>query len=211
MSSIKILLVDDHPVVREGLRKMLEIEDDMEIVGEAGDGQEAITQAEVLSPDIVLMDIKMPHMSGIESIRQLKQRNRVTNIIVLTFYGQEYLTQAIGAGAVGYLLKDSSRDELIYAIRSAYEGQSPLDPSLSRDLFNEFATLARGNNKRLPLSRRELEILQLVSSGTTNKEIASQLFLSETTVKRGVRSIFEKFGVKDRAQAVSEAYKQGLL
>ncbi len=211
MSPIKVLLVDDHPVVKEGLRRIIELEDDIEVVGDAVDGVEALSKAELLSPDVVLMDMRMPRMGGIDSIRRLKESHKPLNIVVLTLYGEEYLSQAIEAGAVGYLLKDARREELIVAIRSAYQGQSPLDPSLSRGLFNRFATLARTDNQRSSLSPREMDILNLVSSGATNREIASTLYLSETTVKRGVRSIFDKLGVRDRAQAISEAYKRGLI
>ena len=211
MSPIRILLVDAHPVVRVGLRKMLENEGDMEIVGEAANGQEALAKGELLSPNVVIMDIGMPGMYGIETMRQLKGRFKATNIVVLTLYGRKCLAQAIEAGAAGYLQKAIGPEELVRAIRAVCQGQSPLDPSLSRELFNEFANLAKGNNQHSCLSERELEMVYLIASGATNKEIAAQLFVSETTVKRGIRNIFDKLSVRDRAEAVSEAYKRGLM
>jgi DNA-binding NarL/FixJ family response regulator len=210
--SIRTLVVDDHPVVRQGLRCMLAVENDMEVVGEAASGEEALAQIEATRPSIVLMDIKMPGMDGVEAIYKIKERYPEMNIIVLTLYGDQYLAQAIEAGAAGYLVKDAGGEELIRGIRAVHQGQSILHPSLSRELFNEFASLAKGKqNRKSSLSPRELEMIRLVACGATNKEIAAQLFLSETTVKRGVGRIFDKLGVKDRAEAVSEAYKRGLL
>ena len=210
--SIRVLLVDDHPVVRQGLKRMLELEEDMEVVAEAASGEQALDVMRTASPDIILLDVRMPGMGGIETIRQIKERHPEANIIILTLYGNQYLAEAIEAGAVGYLVKDVGNEELIHAIRVVHKGQSILDSSLSRELFNEFASLARsGNNYKCTLSPRELEIVRLIAAGSTNKEIAAQLFLSETTVKRGVSRIFDKLGAKDRAEAVAEAYKRGLL
>lgn len=207
-----MLVVDDHPVVRQGLRCMLEAEGDMEVVGEAATAEEALAQIQATRPSIVLMDIKMPGMGGIEAIHQIKERYSETNIIVLTLYGDLYLAQAIEAGAAGYLIKDVAGEELIRAIRAVHQGQSILHPSLSRGLFDEFASLAKGRpNRKTSLSPRELEMIRLVACGATNKEIAAQLFLSETTVKRGISCIFDKLRAKDRAEAVAEAYKRGLL
>ena len=206
---IRILLVDDHQVVREGLRRMLALEDDTEVVGEASDVEEALTQAELLSPDIVLMDIKMPGKDGIEATRLLKEKQPACEIIMLTLY-EEYLVQAIEAGAVGYLLKDVKREELVRAIRAAHQGRSPINLSLSRGLFTEFATSIKGGEQSY-LSERELVILRLIANGTTTKEICDQLYLSEATVKREVRHILEKFGVRNRSEAVAEAYKRKLV
>ncbi|MBA7596839.1 Transcriptional regulatory protein DegU [subsurface metagenome] len=210
--SIRVLLVDDHPVVRHGLRRMLELEKDMEVVAEAADGEQALDEIGTVSPDIVLLDIRIPGMGGIETIRQIREHHPETNVVVLTMYGDQYLSQAIEAGAVGYLVKDVGNEELIQAIRTVHRGQSILHPSLSRGLFNEFASLAKGwNNNRAFLSPRELEIIRFIAAGSTNKEIAAQLFLSETAVKRGVRRIFDKLEAKDRAEAVSLAYKRGII
>jgi len=208
METTKILLVDDHQVVRDGLRHMLELEEDMEIVGEAGDARDAISKVESLSPDIVLMDIKMPGVDGVELTRQLKQIHPSANIIMLTLY-DEYLTQAIEAGAVGYLLKDIKREELVRAIRAVREGRSPLDLSISRDHLSELA-LADGKGRSI-LTERELTVLRLVAEGVTTKEMATQLFLSQASVKRSVSGIFEKLGVRNRSEAVSEAYKRRLI
>ena len=210
MKQIKVMLVDDHSVVREGLRRMLETESDISVIGEADSGESALLKAEQLSPDIILMDVKMPGISGIDTIRQLKEKDCDANIIILTVYEDRYLAQAAEAGAVGYLLKDISREELIKGIKSAHEGQSPCSPTLTRNLFTKFATLSKTNRKNL-LSTRQLEILRLIAAGVTNKEIASKLFLSEATVKRETNAIFVKLEVSDRAQAVSEAYLKNLL
>ena len=209
MDTIRILVVDDHQVVREGLRHMLELEADMEVVGEAGDAKEALTQVESLSPEVILMDIKMPGIDGVELTRQLKEKQPSCNIIMLTLY-DEYLTEAIEAGAVGYLLKDVKREELTRAIRAVHEGRSSLNLSLNRDQLAEFAVPA-GNKQRVYLSERELTILQMIAGGVTTKEIANQLFLSQASVKRSVRFIFEKLEVRNRSEAVSEAYKRRLL
>jgi len=206
MDTIRILLVDDHQVVREGLRRMLELEADMTVVGEAADAKEALTQAESLSPEIVLMDIKMAGVDGIELTRQVKAKQPSCNVIMLTLY-DEYLPEAIEAGAVGYLLKDVKRDELVRAIRAVHQGRSPLNLSLSRDRLAELVTVTESQQ----LSERELAILRLIAEGVTTKEIASQLFLSEASVKRGVHLIFEKLGVRNRSEAVSEAYKRKLI
>jgi len=188
--SIRVLLVDDHPVVREGLRRMLEVDDDIEVVGEAASGKEALARIAITSPSIVLLDMRMPGMEGIETIRRIKERCPGTNIIVLTLYGDQYLSQAIEAGAVGYLVKDVGSEELIRSIRAVDKGQSILHSSLSRGFFNEFASLARGKTGyKSHLSPRKLEIIRLIAAGKTNKEIGAQLFLSETTVKREVSEI----------------------
>jgi len=209
MEDIRILIVDDHQVVREGLRRMLELEADVEVVGEAGDAKEALAQVESLSPEIVLMDIKMPGVDGIELTRQLKAKHPACNVIMLTLY-DEYLPEAIGAGAVGYLLKDVKREELMKAIRAVHEGRSLLNLSLSRDRLAELAAPTEGI-KRDSLSERELVVLRMIADGVTNKEMASQLFLSQASVKRSVRFIFEKLGVRNRSGAVAEAYRRRLI
>jgi len=179
------------------------------VVGEAADAKEALTQVELLSPELILMDIKMPGVDGIELTRQLKQKFPSCNVIMLTLY-DEYLTQAIEAGATGFLLKDIKREELIRAIRAVHEGRSPLNLSLSRDRLAELATPA-DSQQQSRLSTRELTILRLIADGVATKEIASQLFLSLSSVKRSVRLIFEKLDVRNRSEAVSEAYKRKLI
>ena len=188
---------------------MLELEADMEVVGEAGDAKEALTQVELLSPEVILMDIKMPGIDGVELTRQLKEKQPSCNIIMLTLY-DEYLTEAIEAGAVGYLLKDVKREELTRAIRAVHQGRSPLNLSLNRDQLAELAAPSE-NKQRGYLSERELDILRMIAGGVTTKEIADQLFLSQASVKRSVRLTFEKLGVRNRSEAVSEAYKRRLI
>jgi len=209
MDTIRILVVDDHQVVREGLRHMLELEADMEVVGEASDAKETLTQVESLSPEIILMDIKMPGVDGIELTRQLKEKLPACNVIMLTLY-DEYLAEAIEAGAAGYLLKDIKREELIKAIRAVHQGRSPLNLSLSRDQLAELAAPTE-SQQRSYLSERELAILRMIADGVTTEEIANQLFLSQASIKRSVRLIFEKLGVHNRSEAVSEAYKRRLI
>ena len=210
--SIKLMLVDDHTVVRQGLRRMIEMDEDMEVVAEAGSGEEALDRIGAVSPNIVLLDIRMPGMGGMEAIRQIKERYPETQIIVLTLYGDQYLPQAIEAGAAGYLVKDVGDEELIQSIRAVHKGHSVLHSSLSRGFFKEFASLVRGGNgHKVYLTQGELKIMRLIASGLTNKEIGAQLFLSETTVKRGVSRIFDKLEVKYRAEAVAQAYKRGLI
>jgi len=209
MDTIRILLVDDHQVVREGLRRMLELEADMKVVGEASNAKEALTQVESLSPEVILMDIKMPGVDGIELTRQLKEKQPSCNIIMLTLY-DEYLAEAIEAGAVGYLLKDVKREELVKAIRAVHQGRSPLNLSLSRDLLAELAAPVESKQQAY-LSERELAVLRMIADGVTTEEIADQLFLSQASVKRSVHIIFEKLGVRNRSEAVSEAYKRRLI
>ncbi len=210
MKSIRVMLVDDHQVVREGLKRMLDLDGDIEVVGEAASGEEALVKAEQLSPDVILMDVKMPGMGGIDAIRELKKRESPAGVIVMTVYEDKYLAQAAEAGAVGYLLKDVSRDELIKAIKAANQGQSPFAPAVSRALFSQYAALTKASHESV-LSRRQVEILRLIASGATNKEIASRLFISSATVKRETNAIFASLNVNDRAEAVSAGYKMGLL
>ncbi|MFC1984069.1 response regulator [Chloroflexota bacterium] len=209
MDTIRILIVDDHQVVREGLCRMLELEADMKVVGEASDAKEALTQSELLSPEVILLDIKMPGVDGIELTQQLKGKQPSCNIIMLTLY-DEYLAEAIEAGAVGYLLKDVKREELVRAIRAVHQGRSPLNLSLSRDQLAELAAPPE-SKQRAYLSERELTILRMIADGVTTKEMANQLFLSQASIKRSVRLIFEKLSAHNRSEAVSEAYKRKLI
>jgi DNA-binding NarL/FixJ family response regulator len=210
LKSIRLLLVDDHQVVREGLKRMLDLDKDIEVVGEAASGEEALAKVEQLSPDVILMDVKMPGMGGIDAIRELKAKQSPASVIVLTVYEDKYLAQAAEAGAVGYLLKDVGREELIKAIKAAYQGQSPFAPAITRTLFTQYAALTKASHDSV-LTRRQIEILRLIASGATNKEIASRLFISSATVKRETNAIFAALNVNDRAEAVSAGYKMGLL
>jgi DNA-binding NarL/FixJ family response regulator len=207
---IKVLLVDDQQLVREGLRRMLEFDEEIKVVGEASSGEEALVKAKDLNPDIILMDIRMPGMSGIEATRQLKAQGCTANIIMLTIYEDKFLAQSAEAGASGYLLKDINHEDLIKAIWLAYNGQSPFSPSVTRTLFKQFANMVEVNRKAI-LTQRQLEILRLIASGVTNRNIAEKLYLSEATIKRETSTIFSKLGAIDRTQAVSEAYAKNLL
>jgi DNA-binding NarL/FixJ family response regulator len=206
---IQVLLVDDQEVIREGLRRMLELESNLEVVGETGDANEALAMAELLSPEIILMDIKMPGMNGIELTRQLKQKKPSCNVVMLTLY-DEYVTQAIEAGAVGYLVKDIKREELIRSIRAVHEGRSPISLSFNRERLSDL--LGPDEDKqRLSLSERELAIIRLIADGVTTKDIAKQLFLSQASVKRSVSLIFGKLDARNRSEAVSEGHKRRLI
>ncbi len=209
MDAIRILLVDDHQVVREGLRRMLELETDLRVVGEAADADTALTQADSLSPEIILMDIKMNDMDGIELTRQIIKRQPDSNIIMLTLY-DEYLTQAIEAGAKGYLLKDIKREELVRAIRAVKQGRSPLNMSLSQEQFAGLTAVRPGEHNG-HLTERELTIIRLAANGATTREMAQQLFLSEASIKRSMRLIFEKLDAHNRSGAVAEALRRKLI
>jgi DNA-binding NarL/FixJ family response regulator len=207
---IRVMLVDDQQLVREGLRRMLELDERIDVVGEAKSGEDAILKAAELDPDIILMDVRMPGMGGIEATRQLKAKECKANIIILTVYEDKYLAQAAEAGAVGYLLKDIGREELSRSIKLAFEGQSPFAPSITRTLFTQFGNVAQLSRNTL-LTPRQLDILRLIAAGITNREIAGKLCVSEATVKRETNTIFSKLDAVDRTQAVAEAYRRNML
>jgi DNA-binding NarL/FixJ family response regulator len=206
---IKIMIVDDHNVVREGLRRILELDRTMEVVGEAKSGAEAISRAVTLMPDVVIMDLKMPGMDGIAATRELKQRLPRTQVLVLTLYAEDYVEEALEAGASGYLLKDSDCKLITMAIRQVYEGLNPIAPSLTRQLISDINKRAEQNS--LALTERQAEMLQLIAEGVSSKEIGAKFFISPSTVKREIRHIFDKLGVNDRAHAVSIAIKRKLI
>lgn len=208
--AIRVLVVDDHQVVREGLRRMLELEKGIQVIGEAEGGEEAITKAISLSPDVVTMDLKMPGMDGITATRQIKQIMPQINILVLTLYAEDFVRQAIEAGATGYILKDSDCEQLIKAIYQVHAGLCPIAPSLTRDLVTEFAELSR-NSRFSILTKRQAEVLSLIAEGMSGKEIGDRLFISTSTVKREIRQILTKLKVSDRAQAVAEAIKRKII
>ncbi len=204
---IRLLIVDDHPVVRDGLRGMFAGETDFEVVGEAADGAEAVTRAEGLEPDVILMDLRMPGLDGVSAIRWLADRSVTSHVLVLTTYETDReVLDAIDAGATGYLLKDAPREELFRAVRAAARGEAVLSPSVATRLVSQVREPLRE-----PLSQRELEVLELVARGTTNREAASRLYISEATVKTHLLHIYAKLGVNDRAAAVAEAFERGLL
>jgi len=204
---IRLLIVDDHPVVRDGLRGIFAVEAGVDVVGEAQDGAEAVTRARELQPDVVLMDLRMPVMGGVEAIGRLRQTVPRTRVLVLTTYDADHdVLPAVEAGATGYLLKDAPRDELVRAVRAAFRGEPVLSPSVAGRLM--------GRVRRPPedeLSQRELEVLRLVAGGAGNREAAARLFVSEATIKTHLLHVYSKLGVRDRAAAVGEAYRRKLL
>ena len=214
---IRLLLVDDQRLMRDGLRILLELESDFEVIGEAEDGAQALESYQQLSPDVVLMDIRMPVMDGVEATRRLRESDPNSKVIILTtFDDNEYIFEGLRAGALGYLLKDVSGDELADAIHKVAAGGSMIEPSVARKVIAEFARLAPATPEAVedliePLSEREIEILKLVSQGLTNKEIAAKLYLAEGTVKNYVTSILQKIGARDRTQAAIRARELGLL
>ncbi|MEU9335186.1 response regulator transcription factor [Streptomyces sp. NPDC048290] len=205
--AITLLVVDDHPVVRDGLRGMFDSAPGFTVLGEAADGVEAVERALALDPDVVLMDLRMPGGSGVAAIAELTRRAARAKILVLTTYDTDSDTlPAIEAGATGYLLKDAPREELFTAVRACAEGRTVLSPAVASRLVS--AVRAPGNE---PLSAREREVLALVAKGTPNREIARTLFISEATVKTHLTHLYTKLGVKDRAAAVAAAYERGIL
>ncbi|MER5889759.1 response regulator transcription factor [Streptomyces sp. NPDC001941] len=207
---ITLLVVDDHPVVRDGVRGMLESADGFTVLGEASNGVEAVARVAELDPDVVLMDLRMPGGGGVDAIKELTRRGARARVLVLTTYDTDSDTlPAIEAGATGYLLKDAPREELFAAIRAAAEGRTVLSPAVASRLVMAVRTPATPADE--PLSTREREVLVLVAKGTSNKEIARELFISEATVKTHLTHIYTKLGVKDRAAAVAVAYDRKIL
>lgn len=215
--TISVLLVDDQALFREGLHTLLSIWPDIEVVGEAANGEEAIEQAQALQPDVVLMDLRMPVLDGAAATRRLHALQPESRVIVLTtFDDDEHIFEGLRAGAVGYLLKDVSSEKLVEAIRATARGDSFLQPSIAARVVAEFTRLneaPHAPNQALeePLSERELEILELLATGASNKEIAAQLFIAEGTVKNHVTNILGKLGVRDRTQAALKARDLGLI
>lgn len=209
---IRILIVDDHPVVREGLVGMISTQSDMRVVGEAGNGLEAIRQAHLLSPDLILMDLQMPNLDGAAAIRQIRKELPDCRVLVLTaFDSDERILHSIEAGAQGYLLKGVPRDELFRAIRVVAEGGSLLQPSVAARLLTRVGQMLKQEETTEHLTDREMEVLRLLARGHRNKEIAEALVISERTVKFHVGVIFQKLGVTNRAEAVSKAIQTGLV
>ncbi len=217
MEKIKLLIVDDQRLMREGLHTLLELEPDLEIAGDAKDGLEALEQYEALRPDVVLMDIRMPNLDGVQATQRLRQRWPEARVIILTTFDDDaYVFDGLRAGALGYLLKDVSGDELAQAIRKVAGGGALIEPSVARKVLAEFARLAEPVHppvERLPepLSERELEVLGLLAKGASNKQIAAQLYLAEGTVKNYISSILNKLNVEDRTQAALKARELKLL
>jgi len=215
MEKIRVLLADDHVLVRQGTRELLEQEEDIEVVGEAGDGEEAVRLAIIQRPDVAVMDIAMPRLNGIEATKQIKARYSSVAVLVLTAYDDDpYIFALLEAGAAGYLLKDVRADELIKAVRSVHAGESVLHPAVARKVINRFAQPAdkRAAESTLDeLTERELEVLGLAAKGMTNREIAQELFISVRTVQVHLSNVFGKMGVGSRTEAVLLALRKGWI
>jgi DNA-binding NarL/FixJ family response regulator len=214
---IKLLIVDDQRLMREGLHTLLEMEPDLEIAGEAEDGLIALEQYATLLPDVVLMDIRMPNLDGVQATQRLRQRWPEARVIILTTFDDDaYVFDGLRAGAQGYLLKDVSSEELAEAIRKVAGGGALIEPSVARKVLAEFTRLTEPvqppvERLLVPLSERELEVLRLLAQGASNKQIASQLYLAEGTVKNYISTIFDKLSVEDRTQAALKARQMKLL
>jgi len=218
MMTIKVLICDDQSLFREALRTLLSSYPDLEVVGEAANGEESLRLAVSLSPDIALMDLRMPVMDGVEATRRINQLRKGIKVIVLTtFDDDETVFEGLRAGAVGYLLKDVSSEKLVEAIKAANNGEYFLLPSITAKVVSEFSKISKPVRKQKdelipdPLSPREIEILKIVATGASNREIAEQLFISEGTVKNHLSSILSKLGVRDRMQAILRAKAYGII
>ncbi|MFD8220629.1 response regulator [Streptomyces sp. NPDC059697] len=217
MRSIRVLLVDDQPMIRTGFRLILEAEPDIVVVGEASDGAGAVESAEALTPDVVLMDIRMPHMDGVEATRRIVQAGSPSRIVILTTFDLDaHVVDALRAGASGFLVKDGPADSLVGAIRTVAGGEAVLSPRVTHRLLDRFARLAASTTPTVPtkldaLTGRELDVLRALTRGLSNAEIALELGVGETTVKTHVAHILEKCRLRDRVQAVILAYDCGLV
>ncbi len=212
MDLINVLLVDDHQVVRQGLRDFLELQDDIDVVGEAGSGEEGVQLARELLPDVVLMDLVMPGIDGVEATRQVKEASPSTRVIVLTSFADDNkVFPAIKAGAISYLLKDVSPEDLAHAIRAAQRNEAVLHPDVAARLMQEFSAPRPSETQIDQLTEREMDVLRLIARGKSNKEIADKLVISEKTVKTHVSNILSKLHLADRTQAAIYALRQRLV
>jgi len=208
---IRVLVADDHAIVRKGIRALLATEPDIEVVGEAADGREAVTEAERLRPDVILMDLVMPEMDGIEATRRITEQQPEARILVLTsFAAHDKVFPAIKAGALGYLLKDSGPEELVQAIRQVHRGESSLHPAIARKVLQELSRPPKGPPTPEPLTEREVEVLRLIARGKSNREIARELVITEATVRTHVSNILGKLQLASRTQAALYALREGL-
>ena len=215
MGKIKVMLVEDHVLMREGTRELLERQEDLSVVAQAGDGLEAIRLAAEHHPDVILMDIALPQLNGLEATKQIKAADPSSAILVLSAYDDdEYVLAFLEAGAAGYLLKDVSANELVQAIRAIYAGESVLSPAITRKVVDHLTgqrPIESGEQASMPLSERELQVLQLAARGWTNREIGSQLSISARTVQVHLSNVFGKLGVGSRTEAVLYAVREGWL
>lgn len=214
MNKIRVLIADDHSMMRQGLKQILELENDITVIAQASNGSEAVKLAREQKPDIILMDINMPGTNGIQAIKELKLEKHPSKVIVLTIHqDREYLFKTLQMGAEGYVLKDAETDVLIEAIRNVFRGQSYIQPNMTKELVKEFNRVTlheRDRGDETALTAREIEVLELIAEGMINKEIAKQLYISEKTVKNHVSNIFKKLNVSDRTQAAIYAFKHNL-
>lgn len=216
--NIRVLIADDQPLVRVGLRKILDFEPDLEVVGEAGDGEDAVRQADRSRPDVVLMDIRMPVLDGIEATRRITAAHPDTRVLILTTFGLDgYVYESLRAGASGFMLKDAPPEEIVGAVRIVARGEALLAPAVTRAVIEEFARQPPPAVRRAPpaalaaLTPRERDVLDLMLSGLSNPEICARLFISEATAKTHVARILQKLGVRDRVQAVIYGYENGIV
>ena len=206
MNKIRVFLADDHLIIRDGLKKLLEFESDIEVVGEAGDGEECISKVSELKPDVLLLDICMPKLSGIEVLMELQNKSINTKILVVTVHDEfSYLKKAIYNGAAGYILKDSDFDQFLFAIHQVYSDKLFIDKKLL-PLYNDFMT--SDSDENVKFTKREREILKLIASGCSNKEIAAELFLGEGTVRNYISNLLDKLGLRDRTQLAVYYYTE---
>ncbi|MFQ6015200.1 MAG: response regulator [Anaerolineae bacterium] len=212
---IRVLLADDHTLFRQGLRQILQMERDIRVVGEVGNGEEAVEKASTLRPDVIVMDINMPQMDGVQATKLITEKEAKTAIIILTMYRQdEYVFEAIKAGARGYFLKDADASEVIDGIRAVHRGEALVDPAMALKVLEEFRRLAEEPppvQELDALTEREIELLRLVAKGASNKEIAQRLFLAEKTVKNQMSVIFQKLHTNNRTEAAMTALRRGLI
>jgi DNA-binding NarL/FixJ family response regulator len=215
--TVRVLIVDDQALVRAGFKMILDAEPEIDVVGEASDGLEGLEAARTLSPDVVLMDIRMPELDGLEATRRLTADGETPRVLILTTFDlDEYVYEALRAGASGFMLKDTPPEQLVQAIRVVAEGEALLAPSITKRLIEEFVRTGGTTHAEPPagvqdLTSRELEVLQQIARGMSNAEIAKELFVSETTVKTHVARVLMKLGLRDRVQAVVLAYESGLV
>lgn len=209
---IRVLIADDHTVVRDGLAAVLSRRPDITVVGEASNGIEAVEKAAQLHPDVILMDLRMPEMDGAEAMRRIREQDPDVRFLVLTtFDNDEYIFEAIQAGAKGYLLKDASREDLFRAVVAVYRGESLIQPAVASRVLDRFVELSQRTVPGETLSEREIEVLRLMARGAANKEIAVALVISESTVKTHIANIFQKLDVNDRTEAVTTALQKGII